>query len=244
MVAFEASGVMFTDNPLTTATDETVISSSWGLGESVVSGIILPDTFTLKTGGILRIKVRTTGAKELRIPRDPSKDQGTVTEPNTEAEQSGLSLTDDQVIQLARLGRCVQEHYDSFPQDIGWAMENGKFYMFQSGPITGVEFSWYADVDDWRMFHEDGTATWTRPLADENRTGAILPLMYSFRGYSWAQEHEWDTVEKTIPPMMHPGLMANLPSAWRKDAQEATFSGLGYVKLYARVEAMRPQLYK
>jgi phosphoenolpyruvate synthase/pyruvate phosphate dikinase len=190
MVSSEASGVLFTGNPLTTATDEVLINSSWGLGEAVVSGIITPDNFILKSGDNLRVREKVLGAKELRIRRDPSKGQGTIEEPNPKAAQDRFSLTDEQAIKLARLGLRVQEHYDGFPQDIEWGFENETFYLLQSRPITGVEFAWDAECDDWQMFPDLDNTTWTRSLADENWTGAISPLMYSFRGYSWAQGHE------------------------------------------------------
>src|SRR5262249_14741042 len=48
MIASEASGVMFTGNPLTTATDEIMINSSWGLGEAVVQGIVTPDSYVVR----------------------------------------------------------------------------------------------------------------------------------------------------------------------------------------------------
>jgi pyruvate,water dikinase len=190
MISSEASGVLFTGNPLTTATDEVVINSSWGLGEAVVSGIVTPDSFILKACDTLRVREKVLGTKELRIRRDLTKAHGTVTESTPDSERERFSLTDEQAIKLARLGLRVQEKYEGFPQDIEWGFEHGTFYLLQSRPITGVEFSWDADVDDWQMFPEADGTTWTRSLADENWTGAISPLMYSWRGYSWAQGHE------------------------------------------------------
>lgn len=275
MVSSDASGVMFTGNPMTTATDEIVINSSWGLGEAVVSGIINPDTFVLKDGQTLHVLEQTLGDKEHIIRRHPSRRQGTTTEPTPEAQRAVFSLTEKQVIKLARLGQRVQDHYGGFPQDIEWAIEGDQVYLLQSRPITGVEFSWDADLEEWQMFVEINGTTWTRSLADENWTGAISPLMYSVRGFSWAQGHEcaaevwgdpklqhkryWkfhkatvyfncdlerDVVRNTIPPMMRPRLLANLPVPWRDEVASATFSWFGYLKIYARVESLRPQLFK
>ncbi len=56
-------------------------------------------------------------------------------------------MTSQQVIDLARLGQKVQEYYGGFPQDIEWAIEAGALYLLQSRPITGVDFTWDADVD-------------------------------------------------------------------------------------------------
>ncbi|PGH26764.1 hypothetical protein AJ80_01528 [Polytolypa hystricis UAMH7299] len=275
MVSSEASGVLFTGNPMTTATDEIVINSSWGLGEAVVSGIVNPDNLLLKNGDTLHVIERSLGSKEQTIRRDPSKHQGTLTEATLEAHRARFSLGDEQAIKLARLGLRVQEYYMGFPQDIEWGIEDNKFYLLQSRPITGVEFSWDAELEEWQMFPDLNGTTWTRSLADENWTGAISPLMYSIRGFSWAQGHEcaaelwgnpklqhkryWkfhkatvyyncdlerDIVKETIPPAFRGGLLANLPASWHEEVAEATFSWLGYLKIYARVEALRPQLYK
>jgi hypothetical protein len=54
---------------------------------------------------------------------------------------------------------------------------------------------------------------------------------------------EKDVIEHTIPPMFRTGLMANIPVPWRKEVSEASFSWFSYLKLYARVEALRPQVY-
>jgi phosphoenolpyruvate synthase/pyruvate phosphate dikinase len=210
MVRSEASGVLFTGNPLTTATDEVLINSSWGLGEAVVSGIITPDNYILKAGDVLRVREKVLGAKELKIRRDQSKLQGTLTEENSEEERARFSLTDEQAIRLARLGLRVQEHYDGFPQDIEWGYESGTFYLLQSRPITGVEFSWDADCEDWQVFPEDENTTWTRSLAQENWTGAISPLMYSTRGFSWQQGHE-------VRIFIHSHFVKVLLSRWERE---------------------------
>ena len=186
MVSSEVSGVMFTANPLTTETDEVMINASWGLGEAVVSGIVTPDTIVLKLGDRLHVRDYLLGTKELRICRDQSKACGTITEPTTDSERGKFALSDEQAIDLALLGLRIQEYYAGFPQDIEWGLEDETFYLLQSRPITGVDFSWDADCEDWQVFPEVDHTTWTRSLADENWTGAISPLMYSWRGESWA----------------------------------------------------------
>ncbi|KAF9884855.1 hypothetical protein FE257_001198 [Aspergillus nanangensis] len=252
MVASDVSGVMFTGNPLTSATDEIVINSSWGLGEALVSGMINPDNFVLKTYPILRIRDRVLGDKEKAVRRD-SRANGTKVEVVEESERVRFSLSDHIALKLARLGLRIQEHYDGFPQDIEWGIEKDEIYILQSRPITGVEFSWDADLEDWQMFPEVENTTWTRSVADENWTGAISPLMYTTRGYSWAQGHECAAELWGVPELqgkrkrfhLHCVLaLANIPKSWHQDVQDATFSWISYLKLYARVEALRPQLYR
>ena len=180
MVPSEVAGVMFTGNPMTAATDEFVINASWGLGEAVVSGIVTPDEFVIKAG-TLRVKEKTLGTKAVRVVRDPQTGVGTVTEDVPAADQGRFTLTDNQAAELAELGRRVTAFYDGLPQDTEWGFADGTFYLLQSRPITGVEFSWDNEVDSWSPFPDDDDYTWTRAWADEIWTGAITPLMYSFR---------------------------------------------------------------
>ena len=189
MVRSELAGVLYTGHPVTTATDEYVINASYGLGEAVVSSAVDPDTYVVKAGD-LRIKDRTLGAKEIRIVRNPDG-PGTVTEDVPDAERGRQALTDEQIRELARIGRRVTEHYKGFPQDIEWAYAHDTLYLVQTRPLTGVEFSWDAEVDEniWDT-EDDDEFYWTRDMADENWTGAISPLMYSFRAPAWVKGHQ------------------------------------------------------
>jgi pyruvate,water dikinase len=275
MIAADVSGVLFTGNPLSTATNELMINASYGLGEAVVQGILTPDTYVVLADDC-HVRDRVLGGKEVRIDRDPDAAHGTVTAPTPDADRARFSLTDAQASELARLGLEVQEYYEGFPQDIEWALEGGTFHLLQSRPITGVEFSWDADCEDWQTFDEPDGVVWTRSLADENWTGAITPLMYSWRAPSWVAGHEPATqlwgfpelqrqrfwkfhkacayfnsnlergvITHTVPPAFRAALGgANIPATWRDEVNATPFSWAGYLKMYARVEALRPQLYK
>ncbi|HEX4110208.1 MAG TPA: PEP/pyruvate-binding domain-containing protein [Solirubrobacteraceae bacterium] len=191
MVPSEVSGVMFTANPLTAATDEIVIDASWGLGEAIVSGIATPDEYTVAHRD-LRVKAKTLGAKEKRVVRNPETGVGTVAEDVPPQDRDRFSLTDEQAAQLADLGRRVQAHYSDFPQDTEWGYAEGEFYLLQSRPVTGVDLSWDADVDGWQWNEAAPDETvWTRAWADEIWTGAITPLMYSFRARSFTHSSQW-----------------------------------------------------
>jgi pyruvate,water dikinase len=181
MVDAEVAGVMFTGNPLTMATDETLINANFGLGESVVGGIATPDQFVVKNT-TLAVVERTLGAKEVRVVRHPCG-VGTTEEDLPEHDRARYSMTDRQVSELTELGRRVQNHYDGFPQDTEWALAGGRFFLLQSRPVTGVEFSWDAELDDglWGQIPEDPETVWTRAFADELTTGAVSPLTYAVR---------------------------------------------------------------
>ena len=184
MVASDVSGVMFTGNPVTSATDEVVINATWGLGESLVSGVITPDQFIVqkksKTND-LRVIERELGAKESRIVRDTGLNNGVKTEVVGEAERQKYTLDDTQILALSRLGLDVENYYDGFPQDIEWGMEDGIFYLLQSRPITGVEFSWDADVDAMCEQEDPIDTVWTRSFSDSIMNGIVTPSQYSTR---------------------------------------------------------------
>jgi pyruvate,water dikinase len=233
MIDAEASGVMFTANPITTATDELVINSSWGLGEAVVQGLVTPDEYVVKAHRppavgfdrrltpadatiTLKVKHATVGSKEQRMMRDPQTGHGTVTEPVPESEQTQPTLSEDQVVELAALGRRVQAFYDDMPQDIEWALAGGEFYLLQSRPITGVDFDWAADMETFQWALDDENALWTGRFS-ELLTGAKSPLYYHW--VSDADSAGYYAIGNTlgIPELMGPaftsgGLDVNRPA--------------------------------
>lgn len=191
MVPSEISGVMFTANPVTSATDEIVVNASWGLGEAIVQGIATPDEYVVHEPK-LRVKDRVLGAKEVRCVRAPATGVGTIIEAVPAEDAARMTLNDAQVEELALLGRRVQEHYGQVPQDIEWGFADGEFKLLQARPITGVELSWDSDCDDWQTLPEASDDTvWTRSWSDEAWTGAISPLMYSFRGKAFTHCHSF-----------------------------------------------------
>ncbi len=181
MVAPDVAGVMFIGNPMNARADEIVINASWGLGESVVSGSITPDEYIVARD-TLQIKRRTLGSKELRVVRNRETGSGTVVEQVPDNLQGKYSLSEDQTSELSKLGRRVTAYYDGLPQDVEWALKDGSFFLLQSRPVTGVEFTWEEELDLWPPLPEDDDVIWTRAWADEVWTGAITPLMWSVRG--------------------------------------------------------------
>src|SRR5882762_554150 len=125
MIDADVSGVAFTANPLTGATDESVIDASWGLGEAVVSGAVTPDHWVFRTeqlypesvahwgatqkrsvGTVLRLRDQTLGSKEIRIVRSPTG-ADTVTEPVPDDQRAAYCLADEQAMEVAELARRV-----------------------------------------------------------------------------------------------------------------------------------------
>ena len=131
MVDADLAGVMFTSDPVTGARDRLVINASYGLGEAVVSGMVTPDSFTVSKSvpSILR---RDVGRKNQMVVLG---EHGTATTQVSPEKREVQSMSDAEVLEVARLGLRVEDHYGS-PQDIEWAMAGGRLYLLQSRPIT------------------------------------------------------------------------------------------------------------
>ncbi len=126
----DTAGVMFTRNPVTGA-DERVIEASWGLGEAVVAGIVIPDHYRLKRSG--QVLERTPGVKTIAVRSLPNG--GTIEEKVAPDLVERLCLGDDQLHELHQLaGRCELVYGPG--RDIEWALAAGTLYLLQCRAIT------------------------------------------------------------------------------------------------------------
>ena len=114
---------MFTINPDSGNENVMVIDSSWGLGESVVSGKVIPDKFFIykKTGEIVG---RRLGPKEVYTKYDST---GTVVVNSPLKRRAQFSLAKEQVKTLVEYARKIEEHYRK-RMDIEWAVEGNSIY--------------------------------------------------------------------------------------------------------------------
>ncbi len=126
----QAAGVMFTKNPVT-GEDERVIEGSWGLGEAVVAGIVIPDHFRIDRAG--QVLERKPGYKKIAVRGAP--DGGTVEEKLAPELVERLCLDDENLAGLCRLAdRCEQVYGPA--RDIEWALADGTIYLLQCRAIT------------------------------------------------------------------------------------------------------------
>jgi pyruvate,water dikinase len=131
MVDPVAAGVLFTRNPVTGA-DERLIESTWGLGEAVVSGAVVPDRFVLDQHG--SVIDRAVGDKDIKIAYGDA--EGTVEVPVPDDLRRVPSLTDDQVATLHDLAERCRAVWGP-DLDLEWALDSrGEMYLLQSRPIT------------------------------------------------------------------------------------------------------------
>jgi len=132
MVDASVAGVLFTANPVTGKRRQAVIDASPGLGEAVVSGMVNPDHFVANpaTGEIVE---RRLGDKRVAVMAGSGSGTERV---ELASGEDRTSLSDDQVLALAKLGARVEEHYGT-PQDTEWAIDdNGGLWLLQARPIT------------------------------------------------------------------------------------------------------------
>jgi Pyruvate phosphate dikinase, AMP/ATP-binding domain/Cyclic nucleotide-binding domain len=126
----DVAGVMFTEHPVTGA-DERLIEASWGLGEAVVAGLVVPDQFRVDRSS--QVLERKVGRKRIAIRALPN---GGTFEQQVPAPQINQLCLDD--VQLAALGelalRCEQIYGPR--RDIEWAVQNETLYLLQCRAIT------------------------------------------------------------------------------------------------------------
>jgi pyruvate,water dikinase len=141
-----SAGVMFTIDTESGFPDVVFVTSSWGLGETVVQGAVNPDEFyvhkpTLAAGRPALIR-RALGSKLLRMTFASAQEKAASgklvkTEDNPAEMRNRFSLTDADVLELARYAVVIEKHYGR-PMDIEWGKDgvDGKLYILQARPET------------------------------------------------------------------------------------------------------------
>jgi len=135
MVQSEISGVLFSVNPVTGNKGQIVIEAVWGLGDFMVQGVVNPDHYIVNKSDlsihsrqnvpqtIMEVHEYPSGVKKVKVP---------------EKKIDVPKLTDDQLVELAKLSIKIHQHY-FFPQDSEFAIQNGKIYLVQTRPITTLD---------------------------------------------------------------------------------------------------------
>src|SRR5215216_1613177 len=169
MVKAEAAGVMFTANPANGRRDQASISAAWGLGESVVSGSVTPDSMVVeKESG--RVISREAADKEVMTVYTES---GTEERPVPEARRRQPVLDDKTAAQLARYGARIEQLYGT-PQDIEWALSVGELYILQARPITALPEPMADPPTDWSVPETGGM--YARASIVEQMPDPLSPL--------------------------------------------------------------------
>ena len=134
MLTVDISGVTFTIDPVTNEKNTIIIEAVYGLGELIVQGTVTPDRYVVEKSSldilkrevskqtIQLAKVGTLNRK-IRVPKKL---------------QSKRKLTDKQIVELAKIGKKIHNHY-FFPQDIEWILSKNKFYLVQTRAVTTIQ---------------------------------------------------------------------------------------------------------
>ena len=141
------SGVMFSIDTETGFANSVLINASYGLGENIVQGAVNPDEFmvfkpTLKQG-FRPILSKTAGTKETKLVYDIGGSKSTKNVPVPPSERKKLTLTDEEILELARWACTIEDHYSEVngrytPMDMEWAKDGitGELFVVQARPET------------------------------------------------------------------------------------------------------------
>jgi pyruvate,water dikinase len=130
MVFPEASGILFTADPVSGNRTVASVEAIFGLGEALVSGLVNADVSTVRDGAVSSRAIATKQRAIYAAPAGGTHEQAIAPE-----RQDQPALTDAQVLRLAALGRRIEAHFGR-PQDIEWCLVDGEFQIVQSRPIT------------------------------------------------------------------------------------------------------------
>ena len=131
LIPAESGGVVFSANPINGSRDEIMINASWGLGESVVSGSVTPDTFLIR-------KTDSSVIDSFVGPKDKMTvlvEQGTEEIDVPAAKRQSLCLNDVQVLELAALATGLEAKM-GWPVDLEFAYRGSDLFLLQCRPIT------------------------------------------------------------------------------------------------------------
>lgn len=133
LVPADVSAVAFSVNPVTGARDEVVINASWGLGESVVSGTVTPDTFVVRKADATVLSRDLSDKHRMTVPAAGGVEEVAV----PRLLRRHPSLDEEQVVEVARLALDLEQRM-GWPVDIECAYENGTLHLLQCRPVTAL----------------------------------------------------------------------------------------------------------
>lgn len=135
LVPADVAGVLFTADPRTGSRLEMIIEASWGLGEAVVGGKVQPDIIRVEAETGRVVKAEVADKQWCAVSHGGAAGAGHDLRPVEESRRRVQCLRSGDVLELWRLGRRAAEYFGS-PQDIEWAIHDGRVYILQSRPIT------------------------------------------------------------------------------------------------------------
>jgi pyruvate,water dikinase len=168
MIDAEAAGVGFSADPVGGARSVRIVSAVRGMGTALVSGTAEADAWRIGRDGT--ILDRTIAAKTIEHRMDPEAPEGVSARTVNGAQARLPALADADAVAVARLAEAAERHFGA-PQDIEWALADGRVHLLQSRPITTLAA--LADPEGERVI-------WDNSNIVESYGGITTPLTYSF----------------------------------------------------------------
>jgi pyruvate, water dikinase len=204
-----SSGVIFTIDTETGFRDAVLINASYGLGENVVKGFVNPDEFcvfkpTLKTG-FRPILQKVAGSKELKLVYDTAAAGGTRNIPVPPQDRRRFSISDDEILQLARWACIIEEHYSAkrgrpTPMDVEFAKDGrtGELFILQARPETVESRKDTAVMEHYRLKSRGSVLIQGRSVGTKIASG-VVRVIANAKHLEDFQEGEILVADKTDP---------------------------------------------
>jgi pyruvate,water dikinase len=204
-----ASGVMFTIDTETGFRDAVLIDAAYGLGENVVQGSVNPDEFcvfkTTLRQGFKPILQKIAGSKEFKLIYDVGGGRMVRNVPVPPGDRARFSITDDEVLQLARWACVIEDHYTArhgrpTPMDIEWAKDGrtGELFIVQARPET-VQSQKSTDVIETYVLKERGPVLVTGRSVGEKIAGGPVRVIQNAQFLDQFKAGEVLVTDKTDP---------------------------------------------
>lgn len=195
MVQSDASGVMFTIDPISEDKSTLIIEAIWGLGELIVQGAVTPDTYRVDKKNLKIIRKRIGSQKRQLIKVGKQTKEKSV----AKMWQDVQKISDSFITKLSTIGLQLEKHY-YFPQDIEWAIENNKLYILQTRAVTTLGKSQEKKVaQDNRMPILEGSP------ASPGRVAGTVTIISGPRQLDKIKKGDVLVAEKTTPDYV-PGM--------------------------------------
>jgi len=131
LVTSDISLVAFSANPVTGDRNDIVINASWGLGESVVSGTVIPDTYNVDKSDLIMIKRTIADKQRMTVMTPDGVEEVAIPRPM----RNLAVMSDDQILEVAELARSLETQM-GWPVDIEGAYHGDKLYLLQCRPVS------------------------------------------------------------------------------------------------------------
>ena len=218
----DASGVGFSINPINNDYDEAVITSNFGLGESVVGGIITPDEYIINKISKSIVSQRL-GSKEKIVKLNENKNETSIIEQNQEKMKES-SLTKELILQITDNIINIENYYQ-IPIDIEFGIENNILYILQARPITTynkIPKELLTEPNEKRQLYFDatlGVQGLEKPMSTLG--GSILKVFAHYIGIKILGSYNFDNIKESIVDALGGKMLMNLSNLITKISIES-----------------------